>query len=39
MWQASLAWDAPERKPYAQADGTVVFELGTFRGRRDGPGC
>ncbi|MFO1323242.1 MAG: hypothetical protein U1F15_04175 [Burkholderiales bacterium] len=38
-WQRSLAWDAPERKPYAQADGTVVFELGTFRGRRDGPGC
>ncbi|MFO1316140.1 MAG: hypothetical protein U1F58_11110 [Burkholderiales bacterium] len=38
-WQARLAWDSPARKPYAQADGTVVFEVATFRGRRDGPGC
>ena len=38
-WQANLAWDEPELTPYAQADGTVVFEVATFRGRRDGPGC
>ncbi|MBK9117553.1 MAG: hypothetical protein IPM22_18570 [Betaproteobacteria bacterium] len=38
-WQAQLAWDEPERKPYAQADGSVVFEVARFRGRRDGPGC
>ena len=25
-WQAKLAWDAPEIKPYAQADGTVVLK-------------
>jgi len=38
-WQTNLAWDEPERITYAQADGTVVFEVLTFRGRRHGPGC
>jgi hypothetical protein len=38
-WQANLAWDEPELTSYAQADGTLVFEVATFRGRRDGPGC
>ena len=39
-WLAKLAWDAPARRePYAQADGAVVFEVATLRGRRDGPGC
>jgi hypothetical protein len=38
-WQARLAWDAPLRTSYAQADGVAVFEVATFRGRRDGPGC
>jgi hypothetical protein len=38
-YQQSLRWDAPVVKPYAQADGKVVFALATFTGRRDGPGC
>ena len=39
QWQAQMAWDAPSVKPYAQADGAVVFEALTLHGRRDGPGC
>jgi hypothetical protein len=39
QWQANLAWDAPDVTAYAQADGRMVFEVDTFRGRRDGPGC
>ncbi len=38
-WLSNLAWDAPVVTPYAQADGKLVFEVLTFRGRRDGPGC
>lgn len=39
QWRADLAWDAPEVARYAQADGQVVFQVDTFLGRRDGPGC
>lgn len=38
-WRDKLAWDAPDVKPYLQADGKVLLELATFRGRRDGPSC
>lgn len=38
-WHANLGWDAPTIRPYAQADGIVVFEVLTYHGRRDGPGC
>jgi hypothetical protein len=38
-YQQALRWDAPAVKPYAQADGAVVFELATFTGRKDGPAC
>ena len=38
-WREKLAWDPPDITPYAQADGKVVFDLATFRGRRGGPGC
>jgi len=38
-WQANLGWNEPEVRPYAQADGTVVFDVLTFAGRRNGPGC
>lgn len=38
-WQSSLRWDAPAVVPYRQADGTVVFEVATFQGRRDAEGC
>lgn len=38
-WQANLGWEAPTTRPYAQADGTVIFEVLTYHGRRDGPGC
>jgi hypothetical protein len=38
-WQRSLDWGAPERVKYRQANGTVVFELATFHGRRGAPGC
>jgi len=38
-WHANLGWDAPTIRPYAQADGAVVFEVLTYHGRRDGPGC
>lgn len=38
-WQEKLGWDAPVRTPYAQADGKIVFELGTFRGHRGASGC
>jgi len=38
-WQAKLGWDAPAVRPYAEADGKVVFVLATFTGRRDAPAC
>ncbi len=38
-WQGKLGWDAPSVRPYAQADGTVVFALATFTGRKDAPAC
>ena len=38
-WHANLGWDAPTIRPYAQADGTVVFDVLTYHGRRDGPAC
>ena len=38
-WHANLGWDAPTARPYAQADGTVIFDVLTYDGRRDGPGC
>ncbi len=38
-WQGKLGWDAPSVLPYAQADGTVVFALATFTGRKDAPAC
>jgi len=40
QWQEKLRWDtAATVIPYRQGDGKVVFELATFSGRRDGPGC
>jgi precorrin-6B methylase 2 len=39
QWQRELRWEAPDVVPYRQADGTVVFEAATFRGRRDAPEC
>jgi len=40
QWQEKLRWDtAATVTPYRQGDGKVVFELATFAGRRDGPGC
>ncbi|MFO1396449.1 MAG: hypothetical protein U1F48_05235 [Burkholderiales bacterium] len=39
QWQRDLGWDAPAVRPYAQADGKVVFALATFTGRRDAPAC
>jgi len=40
QWQEKLRWDtAATVTPYRQSDGKVVFELATFAGRRDGPGC
>jgi hypothetical protein len=38
-WQQALRWDAPAVVPYRQANGTVVFELATFRANRDAPDC
>ena len=34
-----LRWHAPEIVRYRQADGAVVFDLVTYRGATDGPGC
>jgi hypothetical protein len=39
QWQAALAWEAPHVQPYRQADGRVVFELVTFKGRAGAPSC
>ncbi|MFO1415553.1 MAG: glycosyltransferase family 39 protein [Burkholderiales bacterium] len=39
QWQRDLGWDAPVVRPYAQADGKVVFALATFTGRKDAPAC
>jgi hypothetical protein len=38
-WQAALGWDAPTVQSYRQATGEAVFDLVTFAGRADGPGC
>lgn len=38
-WRAALAWDAPVVEPYRQADGRVVFELVTFKGRAGAASC
>ena len=38
-WQAALGWDAPLVTRYRQADGGVVFELVTFKGRAGAPSC
>jgi 4-amino-4-deoxy-L-arabinose transferase-like glycosyltransferase len=38
-WQKALAWDSPERTAYREARGAIVFELATFRGRRNASGC
>lgn len=38
-WQADLRWSPPLRTPYAQADGTTVFELGVFMADRNAPEC
>lgn len=39
QWQEKLAWSPPARTPYAQADGTVVFELGVFTADASAPSC
>lgn len=39
QWQQELRWDAPAVRPYAQADGKVLFALATFTGRKDAPSC
>jgi len=38
-WRTALAWEAPVVEPYRQADGRVVFELVTFKGRAGAPSC
>lgn len=39
QWRQALRWEPPIAKPYAQADGKVVFVLATFNGRKDAPAC
>ena len=38
-WRQALHWDAPLLKHYRQGDGTVVFDLAIFGGRRGAPAC
>jgi hypothetical protein len=38
-WQQRLHWEAPSIVEYRQGNGTVVFELATFRGQTGAVGC
>jgi hypothetical protein len=38
-WTRRLAWDAPDVKSYRQGNGTIAFEVVTYRGDPAGPGC
>jgi hypothetical protein len=39
VWRRELRWSAPSISEYRQGDGKTVFELATFKGRRDAPDC
>ena len=38
-WRNELQWQSPVTTTYRQADGKAVFDLATFTGARDAPGC
>jgi hypothetical protein len=38
-WTRRLGWTSPEVRSYRQASGAVVFDVDTYRGNRDAPGC
>ena len=38
-WRESLRWDAPTTVVYRQGNGSILFELARFQGKRDAPSC